>query len=131
MKRPRYANGVESNNKKCSSSEALPCEVYEFDSLKKKSTGLKVVAEDLLGIKLQSLRARSKSHLSSEVFAGYKRKRGNETLLWGRKQNCPSWHGEWGGDFGISAKLHCFRTLILLLTAVLIMHTCLTYVNLN
>ena len=75
MKRPRYANGVESNNKKCSSSEALPCEVYEFDSLKKKSTGLKVVAEDLLGIKLQSLRARSKSHLSSEVFAGYKRER--------------------------------------------------------
>ena len=83
MKRPRYANGVESNNKKCSSSEALPCEVYEFDSLKKKSTGLKVVAEDLLGIKLQSLRARSKSHLSSEVFAGYKREREEIELYFG------------------------------------------------
>ena len=88
MKRPRYTNGVESNNKKCSSSEALPCEVYEFDSLKKKSTGLKVVAEDLLGIKLQSLRARSKSHLSSEVFAGHKRERKlNYTL--GEKAKLP------------------------------------------
>lgn len=54
-----------------------------------------------------------------------------EHSIWERKQECPSWHGEWGGDFGISAKLHCFKTLILLLTAVLIMHTSLTLVNLN
>lgn len=54
-----------------------------------------------------------------------------EHSIWERKQECPSWHGEWGGDFGISAKLHCFKTLILLLTAVLIVHTSLTLVNLN
>lgn len=108
MKRPRYTNGVESNNKRCSSSEALPCEVYEFDSLKKKSTGLKVVAEDLLGIKLQSLRAGYKSHLSSEVFAGYKRKRGNGTLYLGEKARMPFVARGMGRRFWYFSKITLF-----------------------